>query len=151
VGSEMCIRDRRSPVALLVFAYAARRLPYIVRSAVAGLEQTPLVLEHAARNLGASSFRAFLRVTLPLISAQMVAGALLAFTFSLLEVSDSMLLAQTTESYPITKAIWELGQRLGVGAYVASALGSWAMLLLGTCLLATSALLGKKLGAMFRV
>jgi iron(III) transport system permease protein len=142
---------QRWPIALLVCAYAARRLPYIVRSAVAGLQQTPVVLEQAASNLGAGRLRTLWRITLPLIFAQLLAGALLAFTFSLLEVSDSLLLAQTTEAYPITKAIWELGQRLGDGAYVASALGAWAMLLLGTCLLATSALLGKKLGAMFRV
>lgn len=142
---------QRWPIALLVCAYAARRLPYIVRSAVAGLEQTPIVLEHAASNLGASRWRTLWRITLPLILAQLLAGSLLAFTFSLLEVSDSLLLAQTTEAYPITKAIWELGQRLGDGQYVASALGAWAMLLLGTCLAATSALVGKKLGAMFRV
>jgi hypothetical protein len=43
---------QRWPVLLLILAYAARRLPYIVRSAVAGLEQTPRDLELAASNLG---------------------------------------------------------------------------------------------------
>ena len=38
---------------VLILAYAARRLPYVVRSAVAGLEQTPRDLELAAANLGA--------------------------------------------------------------------------------------------------
>ena len=40
-------------VVLLVIAYAARRMPYVVRSAVAGLQQTPRDLELAASNLGA--------------------------------------------------------------------------------------------------
>ncbi len=41
------------PTVMLIFAYAARRLPYVVRSAVAGLQQTPVDLELAAANLGA--------------------------------------------------------------------------------------------------
>src|SRR5688500_5242408 len=39
-----------NPTLLLVVAYAMRRLPYVVRSAVAGLEQTPVDLELAAHN-----------------------------------------------------------------------------------------------------
>ena len=41
------------PTVVLILAYAARRLPYVVRSAVAGLQQTPVDLELAAANLGA--------------------------------------------------------------------------------------------------
>lgn len=141
---------QRWPVLFLVLAYATRRLPYIVRSAVAGLEQTPPVLERAAQNLGASPFTTLRRITLPLIAANVLAGGMLAFTFALLEVSDSLVLAQTAEYFPITKAIWELSQRLGDGAYIASALGVWAMALLGLTLLAVSAILGKRLGALFR-
>jgi iron(III) transport system permease protein len=141
---------QRSPVLFLVLAYATRRLPYIVRSAVAGLEQTPPVLELSARNLGASLAVSLRRITLPLIMANLLAGGLMAFTFALLEVSDSLVLAQTAEYFPITKAIWELSQRLGDGAHIASALGVWAMVLLGLTLLAVSATLGKRLGALFR-
>jgi iron(III) transport system permease protein len=141
---------QRSPVLFLVLAYATRRLPYIVRSAVAGLDQTPPVLELSARNLGASLAVSLRRITLPLIMANLLAGGLMAFTFALLEVSDSLVLAQTAEYFPITKAIWELSQRLGDGAHIASALGVWAMVLLGLTLLAVSATLGKRLGALFR-
>jgi iron(III) transport system permease protein len=142
---------QRFPVVLLILAYAARRLPYIVRSAVAGLEQTPPILETAARNLGASRSRAVRDITLPLIFSSVLAGALMAFSFALLEVSDSLILAQTAEYYPITKAIWELSQRLGDGIHVASALGVWAMALLFLTLLTTGALLGKKAGGLFRL
>jgi iron(III) transport system permease protein len=118
---------------------------------VAGLQQTPRDLELAAANLGASRWRVMRRITVPLILANLLAGALLAFAFSMLEVSDSLILAQRSEFYPITKAIWELSQRLGDGLYVAGALGVWAMALLTLTILAANALLGKKLGAVFRV
>ena len=139
------------PVALLVVAYAARRLPYVVRSAVAGLQQTPRDLELAAANLGAKRSTVLTRITIPLILANLVAGGLLAFAFAMLEVSDSLVLAQRTKYYPITKAILDLSQRLGDGPYIASALGVWAMLLLTLTILSANALLGKKMGAIFRV
>jgi iron(III) transport system permease protein len=139
------------PLTLLVMAYAARRLPYVVRSAAAGLQQTPVDLELAAANLGASRLTVLRRITLPLIMANLIAGALLAFAFAMLEVSDSLILAQRTDYFPITKAILDLSQRLGDGLYIASALGVWAMLLLTLTILAANALLGRKMGAIFRV
>ncbi len=139
------------PVVLLVFAYAARRLPYVVRTAVAGLQQTPRDLELAAANLGASRFAVLSKITVPLILANLLAGALLAFAFAMLEVGDSLILAQRADYYPITKAIFELAQRLGDGVYIASALGVWAMVLLTLTILSANALLGKKMGAVFRV
>jgi iron(III) transport system permease protein len=141
---------QRFPVVLLVVAYATRRLPYVVRSAVAGLQQVPEDYERAAANLGAGSLRVLWRIVLPLVFASLLAGALMAFVFAMLEVSDSLILAQSARYFPITRAIWELSQRLGDGLYVASALGVWAMALLMFTLLLASTLLGRKLGAMFR-
>ena len=140
----------RNPVPLLVIAYAVRRLPYMVRSAVAGFQQTSVTLEEAAQNLGSPPWRALWRVTLPLIAANLLAGGLLTFSFAMLEVSDSLLLAQKQEYYPITKAIYELFQLLGTGRAIASALGVWAMAFLGVTILGASLLLGKKMGALFR-
>lgn len=142
---------QQSPLVLLVIAYAARRLPYVVRSVAAGLQQTPRDLELAAANLGAHRFTVLRRITVPLILANLLAGALLAFAFAMLEVSDSLILAQKTAYYPITKAIWELSQRLGDGVYIASALGVWAMVLLSLTILSANALLGRKMGAIFRI
>ncbi len=139
------------PTILLIAAYAVRRLPYVVRSASAGLQQTSVTLEEAARNLGASPFSVLRRITLPLVMANLLAGGLLAFSFAMLEVSDSLVLAQKQQFFPITKAIYELLQLLGEGRFLASALGVWAMLFLGMTLLAASVLLGKRLGALFRV
>lgn len=140
-----------SPVPLLIAAYAIRRLPYIVRSTVAGLEQTSGELEEAAMNLGASRLTAVRRVIVPLIMANLIAGGMLVFSFSMLEVSDSMLLAQQKHQYPLTKAIFAFTERLGDGVYIASAMGVWGMALLTVTLFSASILLGKKLGSIFRV
>lgn len=140
-----------NPFPLLIIAYAVRRLPYIVRSTVAGLEQTSGELEEAAVNLGASRVMAVRKVIVPLIMANLIAGGLLVFSFSMLEVSDSLILAQRAEDFPITKKIWEFSNRLADGPSIASAMGVWGMALLAATLFGASLLMGKRLGAIFRV
>ena len=139
-----------NPILLLVIAYSIRRLPYVVRSASAGLQQVNPVLEEAAQNLGATPGRALWRITLPLVAPNLIAGGLLAFSFAMLEVSDSMILAQQTVHYPITKAIYMLLGSLGNGPNLAAALGVWAMCFLGITIFAAALILGKRLGALFR-
>jgi len=141
---------RHNPMVLLAISYAVRRLPYMVRAAHAGLEQTSRSYEEAAANLGATPLRVIRRVTLPLIAANLLAGGILCFAFSMLEVSDSMILAQSEAFYPITKAIYVLMDGLENGVNVAAALGVWAMALLGAAMLWTACLLGKRMGRMFR-
>jgi len=145
------INPVRDPTILLIIAYSVRRLPYVVRSAAAGFQQTSETLEEAARNLGCPPVKATFKITLPLIAANLIAGGLLAFSFAMLEVSDSLVLAQKQVFYPITKAILELFQLLGDGKFIASALGVWAMVFLGVTIVGMSLILGKKLGAIFRV
>jgi len=151
VGLRDMLDVTENPMLFLVIAYAMRRLPYVVRSVVAGLEQTPVDLELASRNLGASTLRTLRRITGPLIAANLIAGGLLAFAFAMLEVSDSLILAQRQDYWPITQAIYNLFQRLGDGPYIASALGVYAMLLLMLTMLTASAMLGKRMGAIFRI
>jgi len=142
---------RHFPLPLLVIAYAVRRLPYMVRAAYAGFQQTSVALEEAAMNMGASRFRAVWQITFPLILANLVAGGILCFSFAMLEVSDSLILAQRESDYPITKAIYVLFERLGDGPGIASAMGVWAMALLAVTLVGASVLMGRKMGAIFRV
>ncbi len=139
-----------NPFPLLIMAYAVRRLPYVVRSAVAGLQQTSMELEEAGQVSGASKFRVQRKIVIPLVMANLVAGGLLAFSFSMLEVSDSLILAQRESDFPVTKAIYTLFERLGDGPGIASAMGVWAMALLAVALLGASALIGKRMGAIFR-
>jgi iron(III) transport system permease protein len=139
-----------SPFLLLVIAYAVRRLPYVVRSAVAGLQQSNPALEEAAASLGANPARVLTRIAIPLIGANLAAGAILAFAFAMLEVSDSLILAQQAEHFPITKAIYALLSTLGNGTELAAALGVWSMVFLSTAIIGAAVLAGKR-GGLFRV
>jgi iron(III) transport system permease protein len=140
----------RNPALLLIIAYTVRRLPYLTRSAQAGLEQVSPSLEEAAENLGAGRWRVLRTVTLPLIAANIIAGAILTFAFALLEVSDSLMLAREEKFYPITRAILGLLMRPDDGDNLACALAMFAMALLVVCLVLANVLLGRKLGELFR-
>lgn len=140
-----------NPTALLIIAYAIRKLPFMVRSAASGLEQISATYEEAAQNLGCSPMKASVKITLPLILANLLAGGLLVFSQTMLEVSDSLILAQKQQFYPITKAIYELLSLLGDGPFIACALGVWAMAFLTITILGASMLMGKSLGSIFRV
>jgi iron(III) transport system permease protein len=141
---------RHYPVPLLIIAYAVRRLPYMVRAAYAGFQQTSVTLEEAAQNLGASRLRTLLQITFPLILANLVAGGVLCFAFAMLEVSDSLILALKDEYYPITKAIYTLMGRIADGAHLASAMGIFGMVLLILCLFLAGRFLGNRMGELFR-
>jgi len=145
------LNPARDPTVLLVVAYAVRRLPFVVRSASAGFQQISTTLEEAARNLGANARRVFLRVSLPLLGPHLLAGAVFAFALSMLEVSDSLILAQKQSTFPITKAIFELFQLLGNGRETAAALGVWAMLFLALAVAFARSVLGKRFGGIFRL
>jgi iron(III) transport system permease protein len=142
---------RLSPVPLLVIAYAVRRLPYMVRAAYAGFQQMSITLEEASMNLGASPLRTLWKITMPLVVANLVAGAILSFSFAMLEVSDSLILAVKEQYYPITKAIYALMGRIADGPYMASAMGILGMILLACSLLITGRVLGRKMGELFKV
>ena len=139
-----------SPFMLLVLAYAMRRMPYVVRSAVAGLQQSNPMLEEAAKSLGATPMRMLRRVAIPLIGANLAAGCILAFAFAMLEVSDSLILAQQAQHFPITKAIYTLLSTLGNGTELAAALGVWAMVFLSVAIIGAAILAGKR-GGLFKV
>jgi len=149
--SGTLLDPRENPVPLLVAAYAIRRLPYMVRAAYAGFQQINVALEEAARNLGSSAFRAVRRITLPLASANLIAGCILAFAFAILEVSDSLILAIKERFFPIAKTIYQLLARIEDGTYLASALGVWAMVFLGLAIMTAGVFLGRRMGQLFRV
>ena len=142
---------RKNPTFLLIISYSVRRLPYMLRSIYAGLQQTSITYEEASQNLGANPRKTLYKITIPLIMANIIAGSILVFSFSMLEVSDSLILAMKSQFYPITKAIWVLSQDPVRGDYVASALGVVGMLILITCLIIAGRSLGGKLGEIFRI
>lgn len=139
-----------NPVPLLIIAYAIRRLPFMVRSAAAGLQQMSPALEEASLTFGASRFHTLRKITIPLVTANLIAGALLCFSYAMLDVSDSLILAMKDRFYPMTKAIYVLFLEQGSGEFVASALGIIGMAILTACIMGASLILGKKMGELFR-
>ncbi len=150
-GLIAVIDPRKNPTFLLIVGYAVRRLPYMLRSIYAGFQQTSITYEEASQNMGATPVRTLYKITLPLVFANILAGAILVFSFSMLEVSESLILATQNQYYPITKLIYSLSQRVGQGPYIASALGVVGMLILIACLLGAGRVLGGKLGEIFRI
>ena len=74
----------------LVIAHTAFCIPYVfllVKARLAGMDKS---LTEAARDLGASGFRAFLDITLPLILPAIASGILLSFAMSLDDVVISI-------------------------------------------------------------
>ena len=145
------LNPRDNPTLLLIISYSVRRLPYIVRSAYAGFQQTSVTLEEASANLGATPLRTLRRITLPLVMANLIAGTLLTFSFAMLEVSDGLILAMREKYFPITKMIWQVLGRIDPNASgVACALGMVGMVILTASLLVAGKILGRKMGQLFR-
>jgi spermidine/putrescine transport system permease protein len=67
-------------IILAHIAFCVGFVAIVVRARLAGMDES---LVEAARDLGATPFEAFRRVTLPLIMPGVIAGALMAFTLSI--------------------------------------------------------------------
>jgi iron(III) transport system permease protein len=130
---------RRNPLPLLLAAYTIRRLPPMVRSAMNGLQSANRQLEEAALVCGATPRQVLWHVVAPLMARYLLASALIAFAFNILEVSDSLLLALEERFYPVSKAIYALVGRPD-GVELAAALG-----------IVVSCCLGAAFAAAFRV
>jgi putative spermidine/putrescine transport system permease protein len=75
-----------------VAAHCALGMPFVFITVAAGLEGLDSRLTRAAANLGASPFKAFRSITLPLIAPSMLTGALFAFMASFDETVVSIFL-----------------------------------------------------------
>jgi len=120
---------------VLVIVYAVRRLPYTVRGGYAALQQLPVALEEAAQNVGANRARTLWKITLPLMARGLLAGGLLAFITSAVDLSSTILLVPRVELGPLSYGIYLYmqsavgrgpGAALGVVAIVLVAVGTWA-------------------------
>ncbi len=88
VGQPLVFTWQAAVVAALFHA-----LPLLVKSARAAIESVDPVYERAARTLGASEWRVFTRVTLPLTQRQVMAAAALAFARSLGDFGVTLMIA----------------------------------------------------------
>jgi iron(III) transport system permease protein len=69
-----------------------RRLPYAVRGVVAVLHNIEPATEEASLSLGASPWRTFGRVTLPLMAPGIISGAVMTWVQVISEISSTILL-----------------------------------------------------------
>jgi molybdate transport system permease protein len=76
-----------------VVASTVHAIPLLVRSARAALSSVEHSFERAARSLGASEWRVFWRISLPLVRRQIVAATVLAFARSLGDFGATLMLA----------------------------------------------------------
>ena len=135
---------------ILVIAYTMRRLPYTVRACYAALQQVHISLEESAQNLGANRLRTFMRITLPMIAGGVVAGGLIAFVTSCVELASTIMLVPRIELGPISYGIYLYMQSpLGRGA--GAALGVVAILLVSLGTYLTHRIFGGRAGSAFRI
>ncbi|MDR3499434.1 MAG: ABC transporter permease [Parvibaculum sp.] len=97
----------------IVIGHATFCIVIVYNNVIARLRRVPRSLEEASMDLGADAWQTFRRVTLPMISTSLVAGALLAFALSFDEVIVTTFTAGAQNTLPlwIFGAI-RLGQRL---------------------------------------
>jgi molybdate transport system permease protein len=87
-GSPLVFTWKAAVVAALLHSF-----PLLVKSARAALESVDRSYERAARNLGASEWRLFWRVTLPLAHRSILAAVALAFARSLGDFGVTLMVA----------------------------------------------------------
>jgi putative spermidine/putrescine transport system permease protein len=87
---------------VLVAAHVALVLPFVVRSVWVSVRNLDPALERAAASLGATPWRVFYRVTLPLLRPGLFAGLLFAVVVSLNEFVVSLFISnRVTEILPV--------------------------------------------------
>ncbi|GAB6172388.1 ABC transporter permease [Paradesulfitobacterium aromaticivorans] len=96
----------------LVIAHTIVAIPYVITVVMGALRGFDLSIEQAAVSLGASPFKAFMRITVPIISPALISGALFAFIASFDELIIAIFVSNTfTKTLPVR--MWE-GMRLEI-------------------------------------
>ena len=78
--------------AIIIIAYAIRRLPYTVRSTSAIIGQISPSVEEAAVSLGASEIKTFFKIMVPMMMPGVLSGAILSWVTAISELSSSVIL-----------------------------------------------------------
>jgi thiamine transport system permease protein len=97
---------------LLLAAYAVLAYPFVAKAMSAGLDSLPEHLLHAARTLGASRWRCFWRVTLPLLAPALRRGMAFAAATALGEFAVTLFLSRP-EWATLTTLIYQRLSRPG--------------------------------------
>ena len=90
---------------IMILSYTIRRLPYTIRSSSAILRNISPSIEEASINLGASDFKTFFKVTVPMMMPGVISGAILSWIMIITELSTSIIL-YTTRTKTMTLEIY---------------------------------------------
>lgn len=113
-----------SGTAIIIIAiFVIRRLPYTIRSSAAILRQINPSVEEASQSLGASPFKTFRKVTLPMMVPGIVSGALMSWMTVISELSASIILyVGTTKTLTISIYTEVIRGNYGVAAALSAIL-----------------------------
>lgn len=98
IGITLLIAFNKPPILLsgtmliMIIGLVLRRLPYTIRSSAAVLQQIPMNIEEAALSLGSSKMKAFYKITMPMMAAGLISGAILSWVTMISELSTAILL-----------------------------------------------------------
>jgi molybdate/tungstate transport system permease protein len=82
-------------------AMAFVSLPYLINAARDGFESVPVRLEKAALNLGASSFKMFFSISLPLAWRSILSGLIMMFARGMSEFGAVIIIAYHPMTTPV--------------------------------------------------
>ena len=135
---------------ILVIAYAVRRLPYTLRSCYAAMLQIHESYDEAAQNLGANRRRTFLKITFPLMAGGALAGGILSFITSTVELSSTMMLVPKNEYGPLSFGIY-IYMQSAVGRGPGACLGVVAILVVAAGIYAANRIFRDGSGTPFKM
>jgi iron(III) transport system permease protein len=133
---------------IMVIGFFIRRMPYIYRSTMASLSQIDVAVEDASTIAGAPWLTTFRKVTLPLMAPGILAGAVIAFSTLMGELSTTIIL-YSAKWKTITVAIVEYLFSANIGP--AYALGTILILLVLGAIFLANRILGRRMSQMFRM
>jgi molybdate/tungstate transport system permease protein len=93
-------------------AMAFVSVPFLIQSARNGFEQVPVRLEKAAMNLGASGWRTFRTISLPLAKRNLITGLIMMFSRGLSEFGAVVIIAYYPMVTPVL--IWDRFNAFGL-------------------------------------
>ena len=98
IGITLLLAFNKQPLilsgtmAIMVISLVVRRMPYTVRSTAAILQQIPMNIEEAANSLGSSKMNTFYKITVPMMVAGIISGAILSWITMISELSSAIIL-----------------------------------------------------------
>ena len=90
---------------IIIISLTIRRMPYTIRSSTAIISQISPSVEEAAISLGASEFKTFRKIMVPMMLPGVMAGAIMSWITLISELSSSIIL-YTTHTMTLTVAIY---------------------------------------------